>query len=677
MAKRRHGLGTAASLTLIVLAVLAAGPSAAQAPAAGSFARLEARAAGPGEAFQSSDGSAAERVDLEPSLAPALLQLHAEETARVADWPVAPGERHTVLLTRHEVYAAGARIVRVEGRRETELPRSRLAFYWGVGDDDEDVRVFASIDPATGSLEGFAQTRAGLHELRAVGGRHEVAKPETFLPAAATADGPPSWTCGEESLPKNLALPWTALTAQAPAGADALPLATLSSATVAFDTDNELMLSKFNNDTTAATNYLASLVAAIDVMYERDLNIRLVQGMTFLRVSTTADPYVQVDTSGADGNELNEFSTYWGTNYGSVQRMVAAMISGKQGSSNSASGIAWVGGLCSTSFGYSFSQVFKINYLAGDALVVGHEIGHNFGTPHTHCYTPPIDMCFNTEPGCYSGPTSCPAAQTINGVTNVAGTIMSYCHLLGGCTSSMVFHPRTVTLITPDITSALNVCIFPINNSPTVSGVTPRGGTTAGGSPVTITGTNFQAGATVSLGGVAATSVTVVSATKITAVTGAHASGLVSASVTNSGSPAGTLSNAYFYNPPATAATFFTLPPCRMLDTRNPAGPLGGPILAGGSTRTFSLIGACGVPAGATALSVNVTVTSPTAAGFLAIYPGNAIPFGTSAITFSAGQTIANNAMILLATDGSGTVSVQNGGAGGTHVILDVNGYFQ
>ncbi len=678
MGKSRRGLGwsVVGMSTLIAAAgsaARAAVPFATRLPTP----RLEARAAGPGEAIVAPDGSAAERLTLESGLAPSLLRLGPEETARVADWPVAPGRRETVVLSRHEVYSPDARIVAVDGRRERELPRSRMAFYWGAGEDDADLRVFASIDPASGRLEGFASTREGVHELTAVaGGRHRLAKPDAFLPAGPA----PRWSCGEESLPRSLALPFVAAEPDATTSARALTAIAaatstgLSTATVAFDTDNELMLSKFANDTTAATNYLASLVAAIDVMYERDLAIRLVQGTTFLRVSTTADPYVQVDANAADGNELDEFSTYWANNYGNVQRMVAAMISGKQGSTSSASGIAWVGGLCSKSTGYSFSQVFKISYLAGDALIVGHEIGHNFGTPHTHCYSPPIDMCFNQEAGCYSGPTSCPAPQTINGVANVGGTVMSYCQF-AGCNPALVFHPRTVALVAPNIANAMNVCIFPLSNAPTVTGVSPKGGSTAGGTAVTLSGTNFQAGATVTLGGVPATSVNVVSSTTLTAVTGAHAGGLVSAAVAN-GTASGTLSNAYFYNPPA-AAGLYTLPPCRLLDTRNPTGPQGGPALAGGGTRTLAATGLCGIPATAKSLAINLTVTGTSSAGFLALYPGNALPFGTSALSFKSGETRANNAMVLLATDGTGTFTIQNGATGALHVIVDVDGYFQ
>ena len=149
-----------------------------------------------------------------------------------------------------------------------------------------------------------------------------------------------------------------------------------------------------------------------------------------------------------------------------VSRAAAMMLSGKQSSDFSASGIAWLDSLCSGTHGYSFSQVFKFaqDTSVNDAPLVGHEIGHNFGSPHTHCYTPPIDTCYNGE-ACYTGSRSCPAPVTINGVTNVTGTVMSYCHLTG-CGSTAVFHPRTVALIAPKIQARVGQCIFqlgPVN----------------------------------------------------------------------------------------------------------------------------------------------------------------------------------------------------------------------
>jgi hypothetical protein len=80
-----------------------------------------------------------------------------------------------------------------------------------------------------------------------------------------------------------------------------------------------------------------------------------------------------------------------------------------------------------------------------------------------------------------------------------------------------------------------------------VTTVSPGLGTTAGGSPITINGTGFAAGATVSVGGTAATNVVVVSAIKITAKTPAHAAGAVNITVTNTDTSAGTLASGYMY----------------------------------------------------------------------------------------------------------------------------------
>jgi hypothetical protein len=211
-----------------------------------------------------------------------------------------------------------------------------------------------------------------------------------------------------------------------------------------------------------------------------------------------------------------------------------------------------------------------------------------------------------------------------------------------------------------------------------VTAIAPSFGRDSGGTPVTIYGSGFQAGATVSLGGVAGTGVVVVDPTTITANSGAHAAGTVDVTVTNPAAAPLVLPASYFYAPAPAASHFFPLTPCRILDTRNPDGPHGGPILAGsGARRSFVLSGTCGVPANAAAISANVTVTGPLARGSLTVYPGNAIPTGTTNINFSAGQTRANNSMLYLATDGSGSVGVANDAPGGVHFIVDVNGYFR
>ena len=127
----------------------------------------------------------------------------------------------------------------------------------------------------------------------------------------------------------------------------------------------------------------------------------------------------------------------------------------------------------------------------------------------------------------------------------------------------------------------------------------------------------------------------------------------------------------------AGAGSFNAVVPCRILDTRNPTGAYGGPALADAGTRTFVLAGQCAVPAGATALSINVTVTQPTnGPGFLTIFPSGTTRPVVSSINYKPGQTRANNAIVPLGA--AGGVDVYCGqGAGTVHFILDVNGYFQ
>jgi glucose/arabinose dehydrogenase len=131
----------------------------------------------------------------------------------------------------------------------------------------------------------------------------------------------------------------------------------------------------------------------------------------------------------------------------------------------------------------------------------------------------------------------------------------------------------------------------------------------------------------------------------------------------------------YRINPPP-ASRFHTLTPCRVADTRNAAGPYGGPALIANTTRTFTMTGRCGIPATARAVSLNVTVTQPTALGDLRLFPGGAQLPGTSTINFNAGQTRANNALLPLNTAGDLSVRCVMP-TGSVHLVLDVNGYME
>jgi len=156
-------------------------------------------------------------------------------------------------------------------------------------------------------------------------------------------------------------------------------------------------------------------------------------------------------------------------------------------------------------------------------------------------------------------------------------------------------------------------------------------------------------------------------------VTGAHATGLADVTVTIPGPRSATLTRSFFYAPPPTPADYYTLTPCRLVDTRSAQAP----ALAAGERRVWTVTGgACGVPATATAVAVNVTVTGATAAGHVRLAPGNGLT-ESSAVNFSAGATRANNGVVLLATDGTGGVAATNRSSGAVHLVLDVSGYFE
>jgi hypothetical protein len=128
---------------------------------------------------------------------------------------------------------------------------------------------------------------------------------------------------------------------------------------------------------------------------------------------------------------------------------------------------------------------------------------------------------------------------------------------------------------------------------------------------------------------------------------------------------------------PTPGINYFTVTPCRVIDTRGTGAPYGGPALSGGTDRVFVLTGHCGVPSGARAVSLNVAVTQPSAAGHLRLYPaGTTLPL-VSTINYSAGQTRANNAVAVLGAGGGLAVRCDQLAGSTVHLIIDVNGYFQ
>ncbi|MHB1526600.1 MAG: beta strand repeat-containing protein [Candidatus Dormibacteria bacterium] len=217
----------------------------------------------------------------------------------------------------------------------------------------------------------------------------------------------------------------------------------------------------------------------------------------------------------------------------------------------------------------------------------------------------------------------------------------------------------------------------PPPTGPMVSGISPVAGSTGGGTSVTITGTGFTGATAVAFGGTPAASFKVVSDTEITAISPAGISGPVDVEVTTpSGTSAAVAADQFSYQ-----ADFTGVAPSRICDTRsgNPSALSGGAAQCNGKTlaTNTSLIvnvgGLGGVPGtGVSAVVLNVTVTNPTAGGYLTVYPaGQSAPLASN-LNFSAGETVANLVEVGLSQGGQIAV-VTN--AKSADVIVDVEGY--
>jgi hypothetical protein len=121
------------------------------------------------------------------------------------------------------------------------------------------------------------------------------------------------------------------------------------------------------------------------------------------------------------------------------------------------------------------------------------------------------------------------------------------------------------------------------------------------------------------------------------------------------------------------ALQFYTLPPCRIADTRNPNDVFGGPYIAGGTTRSFPVAATCNIPANATAYSLNLTAVPHGPLGHMTVWPqGQPLPLA-SVLNASTGTVAANAAIVPAGTpDGGVTVYASED----TDLVIDINGYF-
>jgi hypothetical protein len=408
------------------------------------------------------------------SAAPAAARLPnlaaSELSARAAELPIGvqarinhlevsdTAETVDLVLERFEVFAPDAEIVVHASGRERRLPAPRHAYFRGRVAREPGSSAFLGVQtdgrvqgivvrggetylvdepPAgPGAVEGpgLRLRHASAHALEkargegfecAAGDILQAPDPLADLGLVAPEDGPPG---------------------PQPSAAAAATYAVR----VAIETDYELY-TRLGSDVNAATAYVGNLFGYVSLRYQAEIGSSLlVQSLSLW--TTAGDPWTSwTQSNGGTMCGLAEFGRYWNKNKTGVQRSIAHFLSGK----TLGGGVAWIGVLCSAPFqasmscagiptdapwggAYGFTASVSGSFdpanprVMWDVVAVAHEIGHNFNSPHTHCYnglggsSSAVDGCA-TASGCYAGPVGLPGPAGAG-----SGTIMSYCHLVRG-----------------------------------------------------------------------------------------------------------------------------------------------------------------------------------------------------------------------------------------------------
>ncbi len=217
---------------------------------------------------------------------------------------------------------------------------------------------------------------------------------------------------------------------------------------IALETDYQLF--QVFGSLGAETAYVTSLTAAASDRYQTSVNTVLT--FPYIQFYTTSnDPWSSPEGGGSSIDMLNEFQAAW---VGSIP--TGARIGHFLSGAGLGGGVAWLDILCNDTYNFSVSGNINGNLSFPitqnpnnwDFIVFTHELGHNFGTPHTHDYCPPLDQC---APSGYFG--QCQNSQ----VCTNQGTLMSYCHLCSGGTGNVTtfFHPAAIATMQPLVDSCL------------------------------------------------------------------------------------------------------------------------------------------------------------------------------------------------------------------------------
>ncbi len=338
---------------------------------------------------------------------------------RIAGVQGADGEPLTLDLERATLFAADFRLY-VDGRERQDLGRdavARLTLLRGTVEEWPGSSVALTLDGATGAWSGILAAGDRVYEIALPAGVAQGPLGESAAVRRTALESPesslPDFLRRPFGLEKELGLEQSKIVA-AP-GAE-------YQASIAIDSDYEFF--QLVGTVDEATTYIAGVLGGVSEVYWQQTGVSLVIASLSL-YTTPDDPWEAPNPhTGSNAEVLCEFSSYWQKfrPLKTFPRNGAVFFTGKR--SQEIGGQAWLSSLCSyqarpSSCPYGgYGIVVATKRSARDMFIVAHELGHTFGSEHTHCYDPPIDECHSGERGCYTGPESEPAD---------GGSVMSYC----------------------------------------------------------------------------------------------------------------------------------------------------------------------------------------------------------------------------------------------------------
>lgn len=333
------------------------------------------------------------------------------ETVNIS-FPTAVDQTYDLEMTRFDVLLPDAQFR--EGMQEGIKPNVILLRGSAAGEDNS--TAFIALDPS-GTANGYLTVDGETWYLA-----RPIGSDELTIQQSHGAELPPFVEfCGVQDgqAPKLEGLDMSAGLTDSPAG--------VRVAEIAIEGDEEYVA--LFGSTLDAINYATTLIGAISEIYVRDMNVKLT--ISFMRMwPGGGEPFSSYDVA--------DLRSYWINNEDTTGLNVVHLLSGHR--DLPFGGIAFVSGTCH-GYGYSIggfingsfpTPVGPPNNGDWDIVVSAHEMGHNFGTGHTHdiaWYDPTIDDCGTTTPS--------------------RGTIMSYCHIWPGYTSNtdLRFHTRVQATI--------------------------------------------------------------------------------------------------------------------------------------------------------------------------------------------------------------------------------------